>query len=124
MLLRSGDEEVALWAVVSGLPETVVELRVELDGVHRHLDVRCGGELRPHSAHALTGGSLALVRLAFDDEYVAASLFGEMPGDAGADDASAYNDDVCGFHDEGHCNRRGLVRDVMAGSSGRRVSPT
>ncbi len=31
--------------------------------------------------------------------------FGQMPGDAGADDASADDDDVCGFH----------VRDIVMG---------
>ena len=100
VLLRGGNEEVSLRAVTAGLAQALVELGVKTDGVERHLDVWRSGELRTHSTHALAGGTFALVRFALDDEDVAAAGVGEIPGDAGADDSSADNDDVCGFHDE------------------------
>ena len=106
VLLRRRDEHVALRAVAAGLAESFVERRIEGNRVQRHLDVRRGGELGAHSAHALAGGAFALVGFALDDEHVAGSGFGEVPGDAGANDASANDDDVCGFHDGRHCNWR------------------
>ncbi len=112
VLLRRRDEHVALRAIASGLAESFVELRVEGNRIQRHLDVGCGGELGAHAAHGFAGGAFALVGFAFDDENVAGTGLGEMPGDAGADDASANDDDVCGFHDGGHCNWRWRARGV------------
>src|SRR5664279_228231 len=95
---NGGDEKISLRTVSAGLAEALVELSIELDGVHRHLDVGCGGELGAHSAHALAGRALALVGLALQDEHIAASAFREMPGDAGADDSTANDHHVCCFH--------------------------
>ncbi len=99
MLICRGYKEIALRAVASRLPQSIVELRVELDGVHRHLDVGRGGKLGPHASHAFAGRALSLMALALKNQHVAAALFSEVPGDAGADDAAANDGDVCGFHD-------------------------
>src|SRR5664279_450544 len=95
---NGGDEKISLRTIAAGLAEALVELSIELDGVHRHLDVGGGGELGAHSAHAFAGGALALVGLALQDEHVAASLFGEMPGYAGAYDSATHDHHVCRFH--------------------------
>ena len=95
-------EYIDIWmlgAVAGGLAEALVEFSIEVDGEHRHLDIRSGGELGAYPSHALAGRSFALVGFALNDEDVGHARFGEMPGDAGADDASANDSDVCGFHD-------------------------
>ena len=75
-----------------GWPSRSSNAAVKRDGVQRHLNVRRGGELRAHSAHALAGRAFALMRFALDDQHVAATCFGQVPGDAGADDAAANDD--------------------------------
>ena len=115
MFLRGGEEEVALRAVSAGLTQTFVEFGVEANGVHRHLDVGCGGKLSAHSAHALAGGTFALMGFALNNKYVLASGLGQMPGNAGADDASADDGSFCGFHSRGHCNWQDAKEDVMIG---------
>ncbi len=89
------------------MSQPLFECGVERNRVQRHLDVGLGGELGAHSAHALAGGTFALVRLALDDEHVAAARLGQMPGDAGAHNPAADDDDVRSLHFhfglEGYC---------------------
>ena len=94
-------EEVSLGAVVARVAEALFETGIEGDGVERHLDVDRRRELSADAAHALAGGSLALGVLALDDEDVLAAGGDEVAGDAGADNASADEDDVCGVHGAG-----------------------
>ena len=57
------------------------------------------GELRPHSAHALAGGTLALGGFALEHQNVFASGGGQVIGNARADDPSADDDDFRGLHE-------------------------
>src|SRR5271166_2389890 len=67
------------------------KLRKEGDGVERHANVHVGRELRAHAAHALSGGAETGMRLALENENIAAALLSEMVGDARSDDAAAYD---------------------------------
>src|SRR5947209_19062735 len=94
MALIGGDEQVALRAIPGRVPHHLVKRVEERDGVQRHLDALRGGELRPHAAHALSGGAFTLVRFALENEYVAATGFGQMIRDAGPDNAAADDNDI------------------------------
>ena len=86
------------WDLYSeGRPVISLKCGEDRDGVERHADVHRGGELRAHSAHALAGGSQALLAFALDHQHVAASRLREMPGDAGSHDAAADNYHICRF---------------------------
>src|SRR5437868_7343634 len=91
----SRDEQVALRPVSSRVPESLVEGCVKGDRVERHLDVHPGGELGAHAAHAFARRAFALMRLSLEDQHIAAAALGEMVGDAGADDSSPDDDDIC-----------------------------
>jgi hypothetical protein len=71
-----------------------IEAGEERDGVERHADIDGRGELGAHPAHALPRGALALLGLAFQHQHVAASRFRQVPGDAGADNPAADDDDI------------------------------
>src|ERR1051326_6299792 len=93
-----GHEHVALRTVIRRLAEPLLKGGVERNGVQRHLDIGLGRELRANPAHAFAGRSFALMRLALDDENIAASAFRQVPRDACAYDSTAYDDYVCCFH--------------------------
>jgi hypothetical protein len=65
------------------------------------MDVRRGGGLRPHSAHALSCGSIASCgfTLAYQDVFAAGG--DQVVGDAGAYDPSTDDDDFRGLHVQG-----------------------
>ena len=98
VLAAGGAEKVTLRAIVAGVSEAVFEGGVKGDGVERHLDVDGGGELGTDAAHTLAGGAFALGGFAFNYQRAFASGFREVIGDAGADDASAYDGYFCGLH--------------------------
>src|SRR5690348_9237541 len=74
------------------------KLRIEGNRVQRHLYIDGRGELRAHSAHALAGGTFSLRTLTFDHQHALAAAVREMPGDAGANNASADDDYLCRLH--------------------------
>jgi hypothetical protein len=87
-------EQVAVRLVSGRVAGGLLKPVQEGDGVQRHLDIDVGGELRAHAAHALAGRPEALACLALDHEHVLHPSLGEMKGDAGTNDARAYDDDV------------------------------
>ena len=89
-----GNEKISLRAVARRVAHHFIEPAEEGDGVKRHADVDGSGELGAHAAHALPGGPLALLGFAFDDDDVAASRFGQVIRDAGADNAAPDDNDI------------------------------
>src|SRR4029077_20780119 len=94
----SGEEEIALRAVISGMADDLFKPGIEGNRVQRHLYVHRRGELRTHASHALTGGALALRAFTLDDQHALAARMRKMPGDAGADDSAADDDYVRRVH--------------------------
>ena len=91
-------KKISLGPVVAWIAEPLLEARIKGDRVKRHLDVDGRRELRPHTAHALARGSLALRGLALKNEDVLATGGDKMVGDAGADNPSADENDVRSVH--------------------------
>ena len=98
MALVCGGKKIALRPVAGGISHDFVERAEERDRVKRHPDVDGGGELSPHAAHALSGGTFTLVRFALDHQDVAASGLGQVVSDARTDDSTADDDDVRRLH--------------------------
>src|ERR1019366_1927838 len=93
---RGGDEKISLGAIARGVAHHFIESCQERDGVERHADVDGRAELRPHTAHALSGGPLSLMGFAFDHQHIAASRFGQVIRDTGADNPATDDDDIRG----------------------------
>lgn len=98
-------KKVALRPVITGIAGSLFEARIERNRVQRHLDIHRRRELGPHSAHAFSGGSFALGRLAFQNHDIAATGASQVVGNAGADDSSANDYDVCRLHEPHRSDR-------------------
>src|SRR2546423_14683660 len=85
-------------AIIRWVADNLFKLREEVDRILRHLNVYGSRELRPHSAHALAGRTFALMRFALQHEDVGAPLLSKMISDTRPDNATADDDDVCGFN--------------------------
>src|ERR1039458_5266763 len=84
-----GDEQVALGAVFRRMAQSFSEIRIERNGVERHLYVGRGGKLGAHAPHALAGGTLALMGFALHDQNGAATSLRKMPRNTGTYNAAA-----------------------------------
>src|SRR6202030_1186715 len=91
-------KKVSLGTIVAWMAEAFLEARIERNRIKRHLDIDWRRKLRPHSAHALAGGSFALRRLALDYQNIFAAGSDEVVSDAGADNSSADENDICSVH--------------------------
>ena len=91
--------QISLGTIVARVSQAFFKAGIERNRIQRHLDVDRRRELRPYAAHALARGSLALRRLALDYQNIFAAGGREVVGDAGGNNASADEDDVCGLHD-------------------------
>src|SRR6266853_372022 len=98
MVFVSRAKKVTLGTIVAWKAEAFLETRIERNRIKRHLDIDWRRKLRPHSAHALAGGSFALRCLALDYQNIFAAGGDEVVGDAGADNSSADDYHVCGVH--------------------------
>ena len=85
-------EEVSLRTVARRMPQYLFEIAEKRDRVQRHPDTDIGGKLRPHAAHALSGGTFSLVTLALKNEHVAAARLGELISDARSNDTASDDD--------------------------------
>ena len=90
-------EEISMRSIVRRVAHHVVELRKEVDRILRHLDIDRRRELRAHTAHALPGRALALMRFALEHKDIGATGLREMISDTRADNAATDDDDVRGF---------------------------
>src|ERR1700677_306751 len=91
-------KKIALRTVIAWIAKAIVETGIERDRVKRHPDIDRRRKLRPHAAHALARGSLALRGLSFDHKHVLTAGSDKMISNAGADDSSTDENDVCGVH--------------------------
>src|SRR5258708_4436520 len=92
MLGGGRDEQVSLRAVSGRMSHRRFKRVEERNREQRHPDIHIGRKLGAYAAHALSGGSLALMRLALQHNHVAAAAAGQLVRDAGSDDAAAYDD--------------------------------
>ena len=81
-------------AVIRRVTDNFIELREEIDRILRHLNIDGSRELRAHTAHALAGRALTLVRLPLHHQHVATATVRQVPGNARPDDSPADNDDI------------------------------
>src|SRR5437660_12310047 len=100
MRFAGGNKKVSLCAVSGGMAHNLVKFGIEGNRVQRHLDIDRRGELRPDSSHALAGGPFALGTFPLDDQHVLAPGGGEVVSNAGADNPSADDHNVCCLHEE------------------------
>src|SRR5208282_2417361 len=96
-------KKVPLGTVIARVAKALFEARIERDRVKRHLDVDRRRKLRAHAAHAFARGPLALRGLALNHKNFFAASSNKMIGDAGADNPSADEHDVCSVHVRGNC---------------------
>src|SRR5437868_7536965 len=89
MCLAGGHKKIALQLIARRVFQALLETCVERDRIQRHANIHRRRELRPHPAHALSGGAFTLMGFAFNHQNVFASCGSQMVGNTRSDNPSS-----------------------------------
>src|SRR2546421_12036024 len=98
MCLAGGHKKIALLLIARRVSQALLESGVERDRIQRHANVYWRRELRSHTAHALSGRTLALMGFTFNHQDVVASCGSQMAGNTRSDNAASDDDYVSCLH--------------------------